>query len=97
MSRIVDDLAEVAGCSHEDAAERVHKIQLQGKAYELDLLWWVNLGIPIHQWIASEMVVSQDELTDLLREGKVTSAVFLTAVEKNIGGAAEYARNAGTA
>jgi len=85
---ITADAATIAGTSIEEMGAVMNKVQTKGKAYTLDLNQLAIRGIPIYQMLAKEMGVSQEALTDMVAEGKVDSATYLAAIEKNLGGAA---------
>lgn len=82
------DAATIAGTSIEEMGAVINKVQTKGKAYTLDLNQLAIRGLPIYQWLATEMGVTQEALSDMVAEGKVDSATYLAAIEKNIGGAA---------
>ncbi len=86
--KLTADGAAIAGGSMSDMGRVFNKVQTVQAAYNDSLLELSEKGIPIYQWLSKEMGVSALAVKKLASEGKVSSEVFLRAVEKNIGGAA---------
>lgn len=82
------DAAAIAGTSLADMGSIINKVQTGQQAYTDDLNQLADRGLPIYQWIAKEANISAGEVKKFASEGKVSSEMFLAAIEKNIGGAA---------
>ncbi|WP_328599225.1 tape measure protein, partial [Rhodococcus sp. (in: high G+C Gram-positive bacteria)] len=63
------DAATIAGTSIEEMGAVINKVQTKGKAYTLDLNQLAIRGLPIYQWLATEMGVTQEALSDMVAEG----------------------------
>lgn len=86
--KLTADGATIAGISMSDMGRVFNKVQTVQAAYNDSLLELSEKGIPIYQLLAAEMGITAQEVKKLASEGKVSSEVFLNAIEKNIGGAA---------
>lgn len=82
------DAAAIAGTSMSEMGSIINKVQTGQQAYTDDLNQLADRGLPIYQWIAKEANISAGEVKKFASEGKVSSQMFLSAIEKNIGGAA---------
>lgn len=83
------DAAAIAGVSMSDMGSIINKVQTAQVAYTDDLNQLADRGIPIYQWLAEEAGVTAGEVKNLASDGKISSEMFLNAIEKNIGGAAK--------
>lgn len=83
------DAAAIAGASMSDMGAIINKVQTSGKAYTENLNQLADRGIPIYQWIAAEAGVTAEEVSNMASKGKISSEMFLSAIENNIGGAAK--------
>lgn len=83
------DAAAIAGTSMSEMGSIINKVQTGQQAYTDDLNQLADRGLPIYQWIAKEANVAASEVKDLASSGEVSSEMFLNAIEKNIGGAAQ--------
>ena len=68
-------------------------VQTSGGAMNDTLDQVAGRGIPIYQWLADEMGVTADEVSDLAADGKVSSEIFFAAINKNVSGAAKTMGN----
>lgn len=82
------DAAAIAGTSMSEMGSIINKVQTGQQAYTDDLNQLADRGLPIYQWLAEEAGVAAGEVKALASEGKISSEMFLAAIEKNIGGAA---------
>ena len=82
------DAAAIAGTTMSEMGSIINKVQTGQQAYTDDLNQLADRGLPIYQWIAKEANISAGEVKKFASEGKVSSEMFLSAIEKNIGGAA---------
>lgn len=80
--------AAVAGRSMSDMGAIFNKVQTSQAAYTEELNQLADAGIPIYQWLGEEAGLTAAEIKEMASEGKISSGIFLEAVEKNIGGAA---------
>lgn len=83
------DSASVAGSSMSEMGSIFNKVQTAQRAYMGELNQLADRGIPIYQWLADEAGVTADEVRKMASDGKISSEMFLNAIEKNIGGAAK--------
>lgn len=88
---LVADAATIANVPLSEMGQIFNKVQTGGRAYTMEITQLADRGIPIWQWLQKEMGATQEELRDLVADGKVSSADYLNAIEKNIGGAATAA------
>ncbi|OZC93479.1 hypothetical protein CH254_02300 [Rhodococcus sp. 06-412-2C] len=91
------DAASIAGTSLAEMGQIINKVQTSGTAYTMEITQLADRGLPIWQWLASEMGVAAGEMKGLVAEGKVDSATYLRAIENNIGGAATAATTVSSA
>lgn len=91
------DAASIAGVSLQEMGQIINKVQTSGTAYTMEITQLADRGLPIWQWLATEMKKPQAEMKKLVAEGKVDSATYLRAIEKNIGGAATAATTVSSA
>lgn len=88
---LVADAATIANVPLAEMGQIFGKVQTSQRAYTMEITQLADRGIPIWQWLQKEMGATQEELRDLVADGKVTSEDYLNAIEKNIGGAATAA------
>ena len=86
---LTGDAAAIAGASMGEMGSIFNKVQTAQKAYTGELNMLADRGIPIFQWLAEEAGVTAEEVRDMASEGKISSEMFLEAIENNIGGAAK--------
>ncbi|MFE6923985.1 tape measure protein [Nocardia sp. NPDC057663] len=86
--KVVGDTATIAGTDLATMGSIFNKVQTSGKAYTDDLNMLADRGIPIFQWLQQEYGKSAEELSKMVKDGKVDSATFRRVIEENIGGAA---------
>lgn len=82
------DAAAIAGSSMAEMGAIFNKVTTSGMIQADELNQLSDRGIPIFQMIAKEMGVASSEIRKLASEGKISSNVFLDAVESGFGGAA---------
>lgn len=83
------DAAAASGRSMSDMGSIFNKVQTSQAAYTEELNQLADSGIPIYQWLGEEAGLSAAEVKAMASEGQISSEMFLDAVEKNIGGAAQ--------
>lgn len=88
---LIADTATIANVPLSEMGQIFNKVQTGQRAYTMEITQLADRGIPIWQWLQKEMGATQEELRDLVADGKVTSEDYLNAIEKNIGGAATSA------
>ncbi|MBU5594919.1 tape measure protein [Amphibacillus sp. MSJ-3] len=86
---LTGDAAAIAGDSLSGMGPIFNKVQTSNKAYNDSLQQLSERGLPIYQWLADEAGVTEDAVFDMASNGEISSEMFLNAVEKNIGGAAQ--------
>ena len=86
---ITGDAAAIAGSSMADMGSIMNKVQTAGKAYNGELQMLSERGLPIYQWLAKEAKVSEDAIFKMASNGEISTKMFLSAIENNIGGAAK--------
>lgn len=85
----VGDAAAISGRSMTEMGSIFGKVQTAQRAYSMELNQLADSGIPIYQWLADEAGVTATEVRDMASQGKISSEMFLSAIDKNIGGAAK--------
>lgn len=85
---LTGDAATIAGSSLEEMGSIFNKVQTSGKAYTDNLNQLADRGIPIFQWLQDEYGVTAEELSKMVKEGKVDAETFNKVIQENIGGAA---------
>ncbi|RDW17050.1 hypothetical protein CWR48_15735 [Oceanobacillus arenosus] len=86
---LTGDAAAIAGSSMAEMGSIINQVQTSQVAYTDNLNQLADRGIPIYQWLADEAGVAASEVKDMASDGKISSEMFLAAIEKNIGGAAK--------
>ncbi len=86
--KLTGDAAAIAGVSLSDMGSIINKVQTSNVAYTDNLNQLADRGLPIYQWIAEAAGVATDSVKDMASKGEISSEMFLSAIEKNIGGAA---------
>lgn len=82
------DAATIAGSSLGEMGSIMNKVSTSGKAYTDNLNQLADRGIPIFQWLQEEYGVTAEELSKMVKDGKVDAETFRKVIEENIGGAA---------
>lgn len=85
----IGDAAAVAGTDMNDMGYIFNKVSAQNKATNQELGMLAERGIPIYQWLASEIGCTAEEVFEMASHGEIDLALFQAAVSKNIGGAAK--------
>lgn len=86
---LTGDAAAIAGVSMSEMGSIVNKVQTGQHAYTEELNQLADKGLPIYQWVAKEAGVTAGEVKSMASDGKISSEMFLAAIENNIGGAAQ--------
>ena len=86
--KMTADAASIAGTSLSDMGAIINQVRTGQTAYTDDLNQLAGRGLPIYQWVASEMGVAADAVKKLASDGKISSEIFEMAIRNNIGGAA---------
>lgn len=86
---LTGDAAAIAGASMAEMGSIINQVQTSQVAYTDNLNQLADRGIPIYQWLGDEAGVAASEVKEMASEGKISSEMFLAAIEKNIGGAAK--------
>lgn len=86
---LTGDAAAIAGVSMAEMGSIINQVQTSQVAYTDNLNQLADRGIPIYQWLGEEAGVAASEVKKMASEGKISSEMFLNAIEKNIGGAAK--------
>lgn len=84
----VGDTAAIAGVEFSDMGSIFNQVQSGQKAYTAELNQLRDRGLPIYQWIAEEAGVTAGEVSKMASEGQISSELFFSAIDKNVGGAA---------
>lgn len=85
---IAADTATIAGTSFGEMGSIFGKVQTQQRAYTQELNQLADRGIPIYQWLQSELGITQEKLREMVSAGKLDAETYFKVIEKNIGGAA---------
>lgn len=83
------DAAAIAGSSMSEMGSILNKVTTSGRAYNSELQMLSDRGLPIYQWLAEEANTTADAIFDMASKGQVSTDMLLSAIEKNIGGAAK--------
>ncbi|MGM0239864.1 tape measure protein [Enterococcus sp. AZ103] len=83
------DAAAIAGTSMSEMGSIVNKVTTSGRAMTENLEQLSDRGLPIYQWLGEAAGVAASDIKDMASEGKISSEMFMEAIEKNIGGAAQ--------
>ncbi|WP_339179206.1 peptidoglycan DD-metalloendopeptidase family protein [Oceanobacillus sp. FSL W7-1293] len=83
------DAAAIAGSSMGEMGSILNRVKTSNKAYNGELQQLSDRGLPVYQWLAEEAGVAAEEVTNLAAEGKISSEMLMSAIENNIGGAAQ--------
>ncbi len=83
------DAAAIAGTNLNEMGAIFNKITTSGIIQAEELNQISDRGIPIYQMLADQMGVTAQEIRGLASEGKITSSIFLNAIERGFGGAAQ--------
>lgn len=86
--KLTADAASIANVPLSEMGSILNKVTTNGRAYTTELNQLADRGIPIYQWLASELGVTQDALRDMVAAGEVDAATYRKVIEQNIGGAA---------
>lgn len=86
---LTGDAAATSGRSMSEMGAIFNKVQTSQAAYTEDLNQLADSGIPIYQWLGEEAGISAAKVKEMASEGKISSEMFLDAIEQNIGGAAK--------
>lgn len=86
---LTGDAAAIAGSSMSEMGSIINKVQTAQKAYTGELNMLADRGLPIYQWLADEADTTAEKIRDMASDGKISSEMFLKAIESNIGGAAK--------
>lgn len=83
------DAAAIAGTSMSEMGSIINKVQTGQTVYTEDLEQLADRGLPVYQWLAEEAGVAASEVKQLASDGQISSQMLYSAIEKNIGGAAQ--------
>lgn len=86
--KTMGDAAAISNVPLAQMAPIFNGVQTAQRAYLGDLNQLATAGLPIFQWIADEAGVTADKVRDMASTGQISSELFFSAIEKNIGGAA---------
>ena len=87
--KLVGDGAAVAGTSLKDMGAIFGKVVGGGRAYTEEINQIADRGIGIWQALAEQLGISTDEVRKWASEGKISSDIFLAAMDSAVGGAAK--------
>lgn len=83
------DASAIAGVSLGEMGRILNQVQTGQSAYAGDLSQLADRGIPIYQWLGDEAGVAASEIKKMASTGQVSSEMLFSAIQKNIGGAAQ--------
>ena len=86
--KAVADTAAVAGVPLADIGAIINGVVTTNKAYTGELNQLADRGIPIYQYLADQVGVTSEEISDMASNGEISSQMLVTALEDNLGGAA---------
>jgi len=82
------DAAAIAETSLAEMGSMFNKVSTSGRAYTGDLMMLGDRGIPIVQYLGEQLSLTSDEVYKMASAGKISSEMYLKAVQDNLGGAA---------
>lgn len=88
----IGDAAAFSGRSYTDMGQIFGKVMGKGKAQAEELNMMTESGIPIIKYLSEEMGVAQHEVYELASKGQVSADIFLRAMGKLDGVAAEMGK-----
>lgn len=83
------DAAAIAGSNLGEMGAIFNKITTRGRIQAEEMNQLLDRGVPIVQMLADQMGVASDEISTLISKGMVSSDIFLNAIERGFGGAAQ--------
>jgi len=86
--KAVADTAAVAGVPLADIGAIINGVITTNKAYTGELNQLADRGIPIYQYLADQVGVSAEAISEMAREGEISSQMLQDALTNNLGGAA---------
>lgn len=87
--KLIGDGAAVAGTSLQDMGAIFGKVVGGGRAYTTEINQIADRGIGIWQALSEQLGISTDEVRKWASEGKISSDIFLKAMDAAVGGAAK--------
>lgn len=93
--KTVGNAAAISGRSLSDMGDLFGKVQTAGKASTLELNQLASSGIPIWQYLAQGMNATTEEVREFASQGKISSEIFLRAIDKNLGAVTGIAQMTG--
>lgn len=85
---LTGDAAAIAGSSMTEMGAIFNKVSTSGMIQAMELNQLSDRGIPIFQMLADQMGVTATEVRKFASDGKISSDIFLDAIESGFGGAA---------
>src|SRR5690625_4185048 len=89
--KLVGDAATIAGGDMDGMSAIFSKVAAANRLSMSEVNQMQERGIPILQMVADQMGVTQAEVRDVVSAGQVDFELFSTAMEENLGGAAQEA------
>ena len=86
--KAVADTAAVAGVPLQDIGSIINGVITTNKAYTGELNQLADRGIPIYQYLADQVGVTAEEISDMASAGEISAQMLQDALTENIGGAA---------
>lgn len=87
--KMTGDAAAIAGTDIDEMGSIMNKVQAGGRAYTGELNQLADRGLPIWKMLANEMGVAEDAVRDMASNGEISAENLFSAIENNIGGAAQ--------
>lgn len=85
----VADLAAVANVSLADLSPVMGQLASSSHLYTQDLLQLQQRGLPVFGWLAESLGTTQDQVREMVTEGKISFTDLQAAIEQHVGGAAK--------
>ena len=86
--KAVGDTAAVAGVPLADIGAIINGVVTTNKAYTGELNQLADRGIPIYQYLADQVGVTAEAISEMASAGEISSEMLVTALQDNLGGAA---------
>ena len=85
----VADTAQISGKSLSDVGAIFSSVAARGKLQGDDLLQLTSAGVPVLQFLSSQLGVTSADVSDMVSKGQIDFATFASAMQAGLGGAAQ--------
>ena len=85
----VADTAQISGKSLSDVGAIFSSVAARGKLQGDDLLQLTSAGVPVLQFLSSQLGVTTQDVSDMVSKGQIDFQTFADAMQAGLGGAAQ--------